>query len=344
MKNTKVRALVLILVLAMLFNVALVGCSSKEAPKAPAPEQAAGPKLPKANMVAASQMPGSLYVTYISAWATLLMDQFEGLNVDQQPGGSSQNIVLVQNKEVDFGITTAATGYMGWYGIEWAKGVKYQNMKALMPAYPAVLGVFTLPKYNIKGIQDWEGKTIHVGPSGSASDVLGKQLAELFGIKNVKFLNSPWADAGDMLKDGLAQSVLYIAGHPVGFAQEVEVSQEMVVYGLTTEEIKKVSEKYPYYLDFKIPAGTYKALKNDLNTLVAFNYVFCDPDLPADFIYNVVKETYENVDVLKSAHPSFSHTSTDYLRYVPIPFHEGAIKYYTEKGAKLPELPPAPKQ
>jgi hypothetical protein len=136
--------------------------------------------------------------------------------------------------------------------------------------------------------------------------------------------------------------------------RDIESNMGKVVYAFTLKkpdqvlqalkDLKAVNEKYPYYQDFKIPAGTYKALKEDLTTLVAFNFIFCDPDFPEEFVYNIVKETYENVNVLKTANPTFEYTDPQYIRYVPVPFHDGAIKYYKEKGITIPELPPAPVQ
>jgi hypothetical protein len=325
-----------LITLLLIFAVTMMfGCTKKE--PQPADKPAETVELPSKIMTVGSQAPGSLYVTYCAAWSQILMKRFDGLQVDVLPGGSSQNIVMVSNGEVDFGITSSSQAYFGWKGTEWAKGTKYQNIRSIVPAYPAILAFFSLEKSGIDSIQKWNDKVVCLGPSGSGSDTIGRQLIDLFDLNPKKIVNAAWDDAGNMLRDGLVDAICYIAGHPVGFAQELEVNHRLNVYSLNKEERDRLQEAHPYYPTYKIKEGTYKTLEEDLETVTIFNFLICKKDLPEEFIYHAVKSTFENVDILIQAHSMFDETKPENAYYINIPLHPGAERYYKEMGISLPQ-------
>ena len=61
-------------------------------------------------------------------------------------------------------------------------------------------------------------------------------------------------------------------------------------------------------------------------------------DLPDDLAYDLTKTVWENIDVLRQAHPAFKNVSLETaLKGVTVPPHPGALKYYLEHnvpGAK----------
>jgi TRAP-type uncharacterized transport system substrate-binding protein len=60
-------------------------------------------------------------------------------------------------------------------------------------------------------------------------------------------------------------------------------------------------------------------------------------DQAADFIYEVVKTTMENREILEKTHPSAKETLIENAPFIAsIPLHPGAIKYFVEKGVKFP--------
>jgi TRAP-type uncharacterized transport system substrate-binding protein len=60
-------------------------------------------------------------------------------------------------------------------------------------------------------------------------------------------------------------------------------------------------------------------------------------DTPDDFVYEVVKATFDNVDILIAAHKSAEEVKAENVIYSPVPLHPGAAKYYQEKGITIPE-------
>jgi len=353
MKRIKKRGFVLLACILVVSMVIGVGCAPKaEAPAPAAPAESGEQKqeatkivLPKKVMAVGSASSGSLYVTYTAAWADMLMKNIEGLNVTVEPGGSSQNMQTIHSGDTDFGITATLQTYPGYYGTGWAKGTKYQNVNSLFPSYSYEGVWFTTTAHkDINSIQDLNGKIISFGYAGGGSDFTGREILEQFNIKPKEVINANWSDVGGMLADGLVDAIFYLAGHPASFIQELELSHELKFFGLSDDEFKSFQEVKPHYNVGTLKSGTYKAMTEDYKALQGWNFIAVSPELPEDFVYELTKITWENVEAIHSAHTSFVQTDLENVKYMNLPLHPGAKKYYEEKGVELPQLPPPPKQ
>jgi len=58
---------------------------------------------------------------------------------------------------------------------------------------------------------------------------------------------------------------------------------------------------------------------------------------PDDFVYEVVKKSFENVDIIIAFHASAKEMKPEAIVHSPTPLHQGAAKYYKEKGIKIPD-------
>jgi TRAP-type uncharacterized transport system substrate-binding protein len=58
-----------------------------------------------------------------------------------------------------------------------------------------------------------------------------------------------------------------------------------------------------------------------------------DGDLPADLVYQITKATFEQLERFRGSYPTIAGFT---LEAAPkgglIPYHEGAIRYYRERG------------
>ena len=56
-------------------------------------------------------------------------------------------------------------------------------------------------------------------------------------------------------------------------------------------------------------------------------------EIADDLVYDVVRTVFENLDVLRSAHPALSGLdATAMLEGLSAPLHSGAVRYYQERG------------
>ncbi len=297
---------------------------------------------PKPLMTVGSQSPGSLYVTYVAAWIKVVGKAFEGLTLSQAPGGAAQNIMLVNKGDADFGITNSPQAYQARYGLAWAKGKKYTNFVALHPAYPSKMAIFTRADSDVKSFYDLSGKQVGTGLPGSGSDVVSKQLFQHLGIKPRRTINGSWNDQAGMLRDGLVDAIFYLAGHPAGFIQELEIGRDLRFISVDEKDIDSFLSAYPYYGKATLKAGLYKALTAEMPSIVIMNLIIADPKLPDDFVTVLLDAVYNGAEELAAVHPNFINTSFESVVNVPVPFHPAAARYYKEHNVKM-NVPPPPK-
>ena len=96
---------------------------------------------------------------------------------------------------------------------------------------------------------------------------------------------------------------------------------------------KLVAEK-PYYAKATIPGGLYANNPDPTTTYGVLATVVASSKVPADTVYQVVKAVFDNFDEFKKLHPALANLTPEQMVKdgLSAPLHEGALKYYKEKG------------
>lgn len=255
----------------------------------------------------------------------------------ESTGGPVHNTQLVNIKQLDFGMVTAAPAYEGWTGTGWAKGKKHQNIRAIFPMYTTYFQMYALKKSGVKSIKDLNGKSVGTGPIGGTPATYWPMIIAEAGVKPKRIVNASSSDLDNQLKDGLLDSNGQSVGLPWGLVSAVETTHDIVVIGVESDIADRFIKKHPDFAKGVIPKGTYKSAPNDITTLTVWNFMITHKDMPADFVYEFTKEIFKNKPLLVSVHKSAKEVEPKNILYSPIPLHPGAIKYYEEIGLKLPK-------
>ena len=57
-----------------------------------------------------------------------------------------------------------------------------------------------------------------------------------------------------------------------------------------------------------------------------------------DLAYAITSAMFENIEDLRAVHPAANQTTVEFtLAATPIPLHPGAIRYFEEIGASIPD-------
>lgn len=288
---------------------------------------------------------GGTYYVWATGFAKLVSSKV-GIPANVEvTGGPLHNIQLVNAGEMTFGLSTAAPAYEGFTGTEWAKGKKFDKIRAVIPMYPSYFHWWALEKSGIKKIWDLEGKVVAMGPKGGTPDTYGRRLFETLGIKPVRIVNAGFSDIVGQLRDGLIDAGFTTAGIPHPAVMDNESTQPLNIIGVSKEDAEKFIAKYPSFSTDDIPQSTYKSLKADLPTLTVWNFIIASKDTPADFVYKVTKAAFENVNILIETHRSAEDVKLENVVKLSVPLHEGALRYFREKGIQVPDrlVPPEAK-
>ena len=292
---------------------------------------------PKSVTIGAAPI-GGTYFIWAGGFSKLLNDKMGIPGNVESTGGPVHNVQLIESKSLDFGMITNAPAAEGWAGEGWAKGKKYQNQRAILPLYTTYFQMYSLSNTGIKSIKDFEGKSVGVGPIGGTPATYWPKIIETAGVKPKRIVNASSSDLNSQLKDGMLDANGNSVGLPWVTITEVETTHDANVYGVPDDVSDKFIAKYPYFAKGVVPKGTYKSNKDkDIETLTLWNFMVVHKDTPDDFVYEVLKNTFGNIDILIAAHNSAVEVKPENVIYSPVPLHPGAVKFYQEKGIKLPE-------
>ena len=89
-----------------------------------------------------------------------------------------------------------------------------------------------------------------------------------------------------------------------------------------------------FYRAATIPGGMYRGSDNDTMTFGVGATFVTSSDVSDDAVYAVVKSVFENFDDFKKLHPAFANLKPEEMIRdgLSAPLHDGAAKYYKEKG------------
>ncbi|WP_275289266.1 TAXI family TRAP transporter solute-binding subunit [Halomonas elongata] len=290
------------------------------------------------NFTVGTASQGGTYFVYGSGWANLIADELDLSGGGEVTGGPNQNLALVHNGEVAFGLTTmgpAADAVAGKSAL--APGVKMDNVCALFPMYETPFSITTLADSGIESISDIpDGASIGFGPAASTSDTYFPAMLETLGVEFDR-RNGGWNDLGGQLQDGLIDVIAFAAGIPIPAVSQLEVQTDVNIIEFTEEEQAKVMEEFPVSA-FEIPASTYETLDEDARAVSMWNFTIAGCDLPEDLVYEVTKLSMENNDKMRDIHRSAEFSVPENLEYnTVLPFHPGAVRWYEENGYEIPE-------
>jgi uncharacterized protein len=313
-----------------LLCVALLGVTLA----APVMAQKAG--WPKSMTLGTASVGGTFFI-YGQVWATLAGDTIGVPISTQQTQGPNQNIILVDSKQVELGMTTMGIALQAWKGEgAWTQGKKFQNVRALFPMYDTPFHFITTDKTGIKSVKDLNGRTVGVGPRAGTPGTYFPLMFEALGVKPSAIRYGGASDMGGQLGDGLLDAFPFAAGLPISAYSEIEAQRSVVFFGFTRDEIKTLTTKFPELAETKIPAGTYKTLKEDQPTVGVFNFAIAHKDLPDDLVYEIVKAVMDNNQRMVQGHAAAVETvPANATKNTFLPFHPGAAKYFREKGVNI---------
>lgn len=223
----------------------------------------------------------------------------------------------------------------------WAYEGKYlfkkpiTNIRAIASLYPEMIHLVALKSSQIEAIYDLKGKRVAVGKPGSGTEIDVRLILKEAGLSYkdmvVSYVGS--GTAAQRMKDGQIDAFFYTVGCPARAIIDVATARDVVIVPFSDEFIRRVRKKYPWFTKSVIPAGTYRNQRMDVPTLSVMAMWIADSRVPADLIYKVVRGAFDHISEIYNVHPKAKLITLDSaLDGVSVPLHEGAKKYYRQKG------------
>lgn len=299
------------------------------------PRNAAWPRA--LNMGTAA--PGGTYALYGPAWGQLVQEA-TGINVSfRTTQGPNQNIILVQRREVEIGMTTMGVALQAWNGQgDWTQGNRFRDIRALFPMYDTPFHGIALKRSGITTMAQLAGKNIGVGPRGGTPGTYFPQLLNTLGHRPAAVRFGSGSDMSGQLQDGLLDAFLFASGVPVPAFSEAETTGEVNFLDFTPEEVTKLTSTFPELSPSTLPASTYRSAGRELRVVGMYNFAIGHSSLPEDLAYAMVKSVLGTQPRLQQAIAAASETvAANAGKNTFLPFHPGAARYLREVGQTIPD-------
>lgn len=255
----------------------------------------------------------------------------------ESTGGSVFNINTIKAGELDLGFAQSDVQFNAAKGVAQFKDGAYADLRAVFSVHPEPFTVLARKEAGVKNFADFKGKRFNVGNPGSGTRSSMEELLGAMGWKMGDFSLASELKAdehGPALCDGKIDGFFYAVGHPSANIQDPTTSCGAQLVSITGPAVDKLVAEKPYYAKATIPGGLYPNNPNPAQTYGVLATVVASSKAPADTVYQVVKAVFDNFDEFKKLHPALANLTPEAMvkNGNSAPLHEGAAKYYKEKG------------
>ena len=290
----------------------------------------------KKNYILATGGTSGTYYPFGGAIANIWNTKIENMNVTAQAtGASAENLRLISNKDAEFATVQNDVMDYAYNGSDMFDGQALHNLASIGTLYPEVVQIAASKSSGITSVSDLRGKRVSVGDAGSGVEFNAKQILEGYGLKfdDIKKNNLSFKESAEGLQNGTLDACFVTAGVPNSALQELAFTAGLVLIPVKGAEANLICDKYSFYTQVVIPAGTYKGTDVDTEALAIKATLAVSASLDEDIVYEMTKTLFENLEELGTAHAKGKEVSAQSaVTGVSVPFHPGAERYFKEIG------------
>ena len=253
---------------------------------------------------------------------------------------SVDNCRLVGAGKADLALIMADTGWDAYQGkAQFREKIPLRTVAVL---YPNNMHIVTLEGKGIEKVTDLKGKRVSTGAPGSGTEVMALRVIEAFGLDPTKDMTRDKlsvSESAGALKDRKIDAFFWVGGLPTASITDLGatpgIKMKLIAHA---DAVTKMRETYgPIYVKGVIPAKTYPGQASDAPIAVVWNLLVCHENMKEDIAYTIIKTVFDHKPELITVHSEAKHIMLELQAAggSPIPFHPGAIRYFTEKGLKI---------
>jgi uncharacterized protein len=252
--------------------------------------------------------------------------------------GSVANVNGIEGGTLESGFAQSdvATWAQTGTGI-WQDKPPAADLRAIANLYPESIHIVARADAGISGVGDLRGKRVSLDEPGSGTLVDARIILEAYGIseENIEAEYLKPNEAADRMRDGQMDAFFFVGGYPAGAIAELASQHDVVLVPISGEEAGSVRERFTFFAEDTVPAGTYEGVDSDTTTLSVGAQWVTSAQQPEELVYGITKALWnENTrKLLDSGHAKGKQITLDTaLDGVGIPLHPGAERFYRESG------------
>lgn len=348
------------LLLALSVLLLIVFCVGCQQPTAPAPPTEAPSETPEPSEPAEPAPPaapsveflsivtggtGGVYFPYGGGMSTVINRHIPYLRATAEVTGASvENVRMITEGTAELALIMNDVAFQAYSGEGRFEGDP-QPIRTVFQMYPHHYHVVVLKSSDVQNVEDIRGKRVSIGAPGSGTEFKTELVLTSLGIDYEEFtpFRLPFAETGDDLRDGRIDVGIWDVAAPTSSVMEITATRDIRLISFTDAQIEKIVTANPFYSRFEMSPGTYPGQDEPVVNPSVWNSVVCNKDYPEEYVYDITKAIFENIDHLIAIH-HFANFSTpeNTVEHSVAPLHPGAIRYLEEIGMDIPAglIPP----
>lgn len=257
----------------------------------------------------------------------------------QPLGGPKLWLPMMKDGKCDFAMHSAPDILNAFLGRGLYSALGPMPVRQIIAGHEYMFMFWTTPDKGINSLSDLKGKVayIHQKANPMFTEMANNQLAAAgMSVKDLKagLAFASIKEASADLIEGRVDAVLYPVV-PGAVMQINEAKGECKFVNLSASEAKYVTDHMEGYYAADVPANDPR-FRNKSAVPNAINYqsaMFTSVNMNPDVVYGVTKAILDNTDEFADTHPSARYWSAKHRPIsLAVPYHEGAVRYYKEKG------------
>jgi uncharacterized protein len=290
----------------------------------------------KTAVVLATATPGGGFPVYGAAFAETVNEMEPTLLVQtKNTKGSIENIPLIEAGQVDIALVTGEPLYEAINGI----GRAPANLRIITAMYSSP-GMFVTRGDNPnRTIANLVGKSVAFGAKGSGLVVLARYVLDGLGYDMDKDFQAVYLDrAGDgplMVEDGRVAALWGGGSGWPGFTAVAKSPNGARFIVPDAAQIQRIVAKHSLLKPMTIPANSYPAQAEPMNSVGSWSFVIARPTLPDDVAYKLARAVHKGEAAIAKRLPqAVETTSANTVASAPRAdlIHPGTQKYLREIG------------
>ncbi|WP_419909212.1 TAXI family TRAP transporter solute-binding subunit [Hoeflea sp.] len=254
-------------------------------------------------------------------------------------GGSVANINGIRTGDLDLGVAQSDWQYHAYNGTAPDKfpDGKFEGLRAVFSVHPEPFTVVARADSGINSIDDLKGKRVNIGNPGSGQRGTMEVLMDKMGWSMGDFALASELKSSEQaaaLCDNKVDAIVFTVGHPNGSIKEATTSCESKLINVDNDAAKALANDNDFYAMATIPGGMYTGTDDDVMTFGVGATFVSSADTSEEVVYEITKAVFENFDRFKKMHPAFANLKEENMikNNLSAPLHDGAVKYYKERG------------
>jgi TRAP transporter TAXI family solute receptor len=291
----------------------------------------------------ATKGPGATDYVIYSAYASVINKYSKSVSATLGPAsGSTVSIKLMAEGKMDFGNVASWDAYEAYLGKGGPKNLWEkegpQRFREVFNSYKAQVTFWTRPDTGIKSAKDFKGKKVmNRRPQVPFWNLLAHEIPRYYGLEPKRdYVEQPIASTSKCAQ-ALIEGRTDVYWSLIGGSHAYDVKRAVGILALSfPNEVMDhlVNKGYPVYYS-KPSSSILKDLgmPQDYKALTYSVIWVCRENLDKEIVYEITKILFENYKERAAIHPKAGEATMEFAVFQPtVPFHEGSIRYFKEKG------------